>query len=51
MKVHKWMIMHISLLKVYIKPKFKNKGTMELVQPPLATDFAKSNLLPWVLWI
>jgi hypothetical protein len=42
------MIRHISFLKVYFKPKFKNKGTMELVQPPLAIDFARSNLPPWI---
>jgi hypothetical protein len=39
------MMMQISLLKVYFKPKFKNKGTMELLEPPKAIDFARSNLL------
>jgi hypothetical protein len=36
------MIRHISFLKVYSKPKFRNKGTMELVQPPLAIDLPEA---------
>jgi hypothetical protein len=45
MWVHKWMVMHMNLLNIYFKPKFKKICTMELVFPLTTVDFAGCNFL------